>query len=301
VKIVGNTIRVTIRPHEYEYIPLNMKNRKWALYSTYRISEVLMTDSIVSVSFTVPDDRSVGKDIVGVDVNFSTVDMTTVDTVSRDITGVETKPVRGIVRIQNDFSRRRQKLQKSICNPQKRNRKLRQARGRQRRRIRDELHKQSTALVKEHPDATFVFEDLTGIRKSGDDRGKWFKTCLNRWPYSEFQRMVEYKSSNRTVYVNPRGTSSECPVCGETVKHPSWKISRCDKCDRDYDRDRLASLAITLRGLDLCGDPFPVSASASWQPLKNEYLYTWSLPETPGACMTETASAANETVHNNIA
>ncbi|MCL5802256.1 MAG: hypothetical protein M1529_00355 [Candidatus Thermoplasmatota archaeon] len=57
------------------------------------------------------------------------------------------------------------------------------------------------------------------------------------------------------------------------VKHPAWKISRCNNCDRNYDRNRLASLAITLRGVDLCGDPFPASASATWQSMKDEYLY----------------------------
>ena len=93
----------------------------------------------------------------------------------------------------------------------------------------------------------------------------------------------------------PRGTSSECPVCGEKVKHPAWKISRCNNCDRNYDRNRLASLAITLRGIDLCGDPFPVSASASWQSMKDEYLYIRNKPEISEAGSTETASAANET------
>ncbi|WP_337860418.1 zinc ribbon domain-containing protein [Ferroplasma sp.] len=72
---------------------------------------------------------------------------------------------------------------------------------------------------------------------------------------------------------SPRGTSSECPVCGGKLKHPAWKISRCTNCGQDYNRDRLASLAIALRGLDLCGEPFPVSASASWQSMKDEYLY----------------------------
>ena len=44
-------------------------------------------------------------------------------------------------------------------------------------------------------------------------------------------------------------------------------------------KDRLASLAITHRGIDLCGDPFPVSASASWQSMKDEYLYIRDKPE----------------------
>ena len=93
----------------------------------------------------------------------------------------------------------------------------------------------------------------------------------------------------------PRGTSSECPVCGEKVKHPAWKISRCNNCDRNYDRDRLASLAITHRGIDLCGDPFPVSASASWQSMKDEYLHIRNKPEISEAGSTETAYTTNRT------
>ncbi|EQB70151.1 MAG: hypothetical protein AMDU4_FER2C00264G0006 [Ferroplasma sp. Type II] len=273
VKIVDNAMRITIRPGEYELIPLNTKNRKFYEYAKYRISEVLITDRIVSVTFIIPDVKPVGKEITGADLNFKTVDMTTVELANKEIANVETEKVGAIVKIQNDFSRRRQKIQKHIRNPQKRTKKLKETRGRQRRRIKDAMHKQSTTIVREHPDTSFVLEDMKGIRKSGEDKGKKFRTYLNRWPYSEFQKMIEYKSQKKTIYVNPRGTSSECPVCGEKVKHPAWKISRCDNCDRDYDRDRLASLAITHRGIDLCGDPFPVSALASWQSMKNEYLY----------------------------
>ena len=110
--------------------------------------------------------------------------------------------------------------------------------------------------------------------------------------------MIEYKSPNKTIKVNPGGTSSECPVCGGKVKHPAWKISRCMNCDRDYDRDRLASLAITLRGLDLCGDPFPVSAESSLPSMMDEYLYTRSMPDAPGAGRTEKAYVPNETLHD---
>ncbi len=125
------------------------------------------------------------------------------------------------------------------------------------------MHKLSSSLIKEHPDSSFILEDLRNIRKTAKPQSKKIRTYLNRWPYNQFQIMMEYKSKNRTIYVNPEGTSSECPVCGGKVKHPVWKISRCENCGRDYDRDRLASLAISLRGLDLCGDPFPVSAIAS--------------------------------------
>jgi len=74
-------------------------------------------------------------------------------------------------------------------------------------------------------------------------------------------------------------------------------MSRCDKCGVDYDRNRLASLAILLRGLRLCGQPFAVSADASWQLLRDEYLYTPALPESGRAGWTEEAAKApNENV-----
>ena len=78
------------------------------------------------------------------------------------------------------------------------------------------------------------------------------------------------RSPSKGIKVNPGGTSSECPVCGGDVKHPTWKISRCNYCDWDYDRDRLASLAITLRGHDLSGDPFPVSAGSTLPSVMDE-------------------------------
>ena len=85
---------------------------------------------------------------------------------------------------------------------------------------------------------------------------------------------------NKTIYVNPRETSSECPACGNY--------------DRDYYRNRLASLAITLRGIDLCGDPFPVSAVTSLPSVMDEYLYTGKLRLLSGTGRTEMAYVPNK-------
>jgi len=116
-----------------------------------------------------------------------------------------------------------------------------------------------------------------------------------------YQSMVEYKSPFRTVYVSPGGTSSRCPVCGGKLKHPAWAVSRCNKCGLDYDRNRLASLAILLRGLRLCGQPFAVSAGASWQLLRDEYLYAPVAPDSGRACLTEeAANAPNENMYTKI-
>ena len=294
VKIVGDRLRITIRPGEYEYILINTENKKWKEYSNHGIGEVLITDRVVAISFKFPG-KELSDENVGIDINFNSIDGTVVNT--RGIERAFTEPIPQIARIQNDFSRRRSKIQKHIRNPKKRDKKLKETKGRQRNRIRDALHKLSSKMVSEHLKSSFILEDLRTIRENSNNKSNKLRTYLNRWPYSQFQRMLEYKSKFKTVYVNPEGTSSICPVCGGRLKHPVWKMSRCNKCGRDYDRDRLASLAISLRGLDLCGDPFPVSAESSLSSVKDEYLYVRSKPEAFEAGSTEMVYDPNMPVY----
>ena len=198
-----------------------------------------------------------------------------------------------IAKTQRDYARKRTKIQKHIKNPAKRIRKLKEARHRQRNIVRDKLQKLTTGIVKDNEEKTFVFEDLTNIKKKGEknkdkkhekdgkasyvgkkkQRSKRFRTDINIWPYRLFQMFVDYKSKNETLYVDPEGTSSECPVCGGRLKHPIWKISECDNCGVTFDRDRLSSLSIAVRGLHLCGTPFTVSGGAPWDSTKDNYLY----------------------------
>ena len=266
VKIVGDKIRITIRPGEYDYITINARNKKWRGYSKYRIGEVLITDKIIAISFIFPN-NDLSDEKVGIDINFGSIVGTVVN--KGEVKETFTEYIPNIARIQNDFSRRRRQLQKHIKNKKKRYKKLKESRGRQRNRIKDALHKLSSKIVSEHLESSFILEDLRTIKRNSNNKSKKLRTNLNRWPYSQFQKMLEYKSQFRSIYVNPEGTSSECPVCGGRLDHPVWKMSRCKNCGRDYDRDRLASLAITLRGLYLCGDPFPVSAIASLPSVRN--------------------------------
>jgi len=61
----------------------------------------------------------------------------------------------------------------------------------------------------------------------------------------------------------------------------------------DYCRNRLASLAM-LRGTRFCGlTPFAVSAEASWQHMRDEYMYPGGTPCAIGAGWTGAASAPN--------
>ncbi len=301
-RIVDGRIRVTLQPNKYVRIPINTKNKRYEEYSRGRASELLITNRKVCLTFVVGhDEKPLGSRFMASDLNFNTIDSTKASLGSApQLEAVETESIRRIAKVQNDFSRRRRAIQLHVKNPQKKLEKLRETRGRQRNRVKDALHKLSTEQVRENPNASFVFENLKGIRRNGKAKSRKLRTYLNRWPYRLYQSMVEYKSINRTLQVSPRGTSSECPVCGDGLEHPIWAISRCRKCGVDYDRNRLASMAILCRGLRLCGQPFAVSEDASWQSMRDEYLYPGSMPDALRAGGTEAASAPNGDVCEGI-
>jgi len=304
-KVVEDKARITMQPNNYVWIPINTSNKHYQEYSKGRASELLITDTKICLTFIVRgEEKPLGNRLIAQDLNFKSVDSTKASLSSSQpsLTSVDNQSLKEIVRIQNDFSRRRRALQRHVKNPKKRAKKLRETRGRQRNRVKDALHKLSTRTVRENPDASFVFEDLRGIRKTSDGakKSKKLRMYLNRWPYRMYQSMVDYKPDNRTVYVSPRGTSSKCPVCGGKLEHPVWAVSRCVKCGVDYGRDRLASLAILCRDIRLCGQPFTVSADAYWKALRDEYLYPSAVPDSWRAGWTEPSSAPNLGVYTKI-
>ncbi len=272
------TIRVTTRPHEYEYIHFKPAHKKWDVYSQGRLGEITLTDGRLLLTFVDGlATKPIGDPLVGVDLNFATIDCTPIN--NGQLGHPITIPTASVEHIQDSFSRRRRRLQLHVRNPQKRATKLEETRGRQRRRINDALHKLTTDLVRRYPGATFIFEDLKHI-KNKKTGGRRFRTRLNRWPYRMAQVMVDYKSPKAALYAIPRGTSSRCPVCGGRIEHPTripsdmrWRVSVCPTCGADYERNRLASLAIACRGSRLCGRPFSVSEDASWHVVRDEYLW----------------------------
>ncbi|MCL4359287.1 MAG: hypothetical protein M1463_03625, partial [Candidatus Thermoplasmatota archaeon] len=79
LKLQDGFLRITIRPGEYEYIPINRKHSRFDEYSGSGISELLLTDRKVVLSFRKPNNREIGEKKIGVDTNFSNLSMTVVD------------------------------------------------------------------------------------------------------------------------------------------------------------------------------------------------------------------------------
>ncbi len=90
-------------------------------------------------------------------------------------------------------------------------------------------------------------EKLTGIRKlyrRGNGQGTSFRGRMNSWAFGEIQRQADYKAKWEGIpvwFVNPRGSSSNCPDCGSRVLPLQDRKLYCNKCDKVRDRDVLAS------------------------------------------------------------
>lgn len=126
------------------------------------------------------------------------------------------------------------------------------------RRRRQQLHKISKSIVHvaKETRSIIVFEDLTGISRlyrRGNGQGRKYRGMMNWWPHYLFVRMVLYKASWEGIpvlFVDPKRTSKICPVCGERIQED--RLSRrkvlCLNCNKQMDRDVLASMNIACKG-----------------------------------------------------
>ena len=90
-------------------------------------------------------------------------------------------------------------------------------------------------------------EKLKGIRRlyaKDNGQDQYYRERMNTWVFGETQRQIGYKArwdGVPTYFVNPRGTSRNCPNCGSRVAPLEHRKLYCAACDRTWDRDDLAS------------------------------------------------------------
>jgi putative transposase len=117
--------------------------------------------------------------------------------------------------------------------------------GRERRRVEDIYHKLANQIVdeaKELKASTIVLEELANIRKR-IRRSKAINGRLNRWSFRKLQKIIDYKArvaGLNVTYVNAKGTSSLCPICGGKISPNGYRLMKCLSCGLEEDRDVIA-------------------------------------------------------------
>jgi putative transposase len=107
-------------PLSYEYITFMPSHKKWREYGRGAVSEILLTDRRLYLTFIQELDggKPLGARLPCSDLNFHNVDSSAYG--GGKIEPPFSEPLNRIVQVQNDFSRRRRKLQLHLRNPEKR-------------------------------------------------------------------------------------------------------------------------------------------------------------------------------------
>jgi len=229
-KFYGDRIRISVKPRRFIFINLKYGEYQRKFVEAWRegklkTGEITINETKVIIPFKKDVDLQNLKDWIAIDVNES------------NVTAVSSNP--HVLRVDHDLRtvhttyfnirRRIQKLAKH--KPKTARRLLKKYSGRERRKTRDLCHKISRAIVdfaKQHGFG-IIMEDLKGIR--GRIRyGRQMNRRLHSWNFRRLQFCVEYKAKLEglpVVYVNPRGTSSLCPVCGGRLAPNGHRRMKC--------------------------------------------------------------------------
>ena len=107
---------------------------------------------------------------------------------------------------------------------------------RERNRARDFIHKLTTQLAKVFPNAEHGFEDLE--KQGMHNKRKRHNRDIAKQNWKMIIQYMSYKS--RVKLVNPKDTSSTCPMCGDKVMKLRKGQVKCPKCCLTLDRQLCA-------------------------------------------------------------
>ena len=138
---------------------------------------------------------------------------------------------------------------------------------RERNRARDFVHKLTTQLVRIFPNAIHGFEDLNkqGMR----NRSKKHNRDISKQNWKQIVQLMSYKG--RVKLVDPRNTSSTCPMCGgRLLKLRKGQVVKCKKCGLTLDRQLCGAINVYLR---MCG--FPQSPRVFYRAVIRKMIPLW--------------------------
>jgi len=100
--------------------------------------------------------------------------------------------------------------------------------------------------------AAVAREDLTGLRDRLAELSYGHRRRVVWMSYRRLAWWIDWQAAKRgvpVVVVNPRGTSTTCPVCDSKLKEVRPRWMRCPKCGLEADRDVVAVLNVERKAL----------------------------------------------------
>ncbi|WP_440059805.1 RNA-guided endonuclease TnpB family protein [Thermogladius sp. 4427co] len=119
----------------------------------------------------------------------------------------------------------------------------------------DWARKTGLTIVREAKENSYAVarEDLNGLIESVRELPKSHRKKLILLSYRKLVYWIDWQSEKHgvpVIIVDPRGTSTTCPVCGTKLRENGYRRLKCPKCGFEGDRDTIAILNIEKRALE---------------------------------------------------
>ena len=223
---------------------------------------------LVSLSVDVSDPTPAQlQEVVGVDVGIRYLAVTSTSTGKTSF-----HPGKRVRHRANHYARLRKRLQKKGTRGAKR--RLKRIEQRERRLKLQANHSIAKQMIKQHPQALFGLEQLTGIRERKKRRkrkrkknGKGYERVspkarkanrvYSQWSFAELQALISYKAAlagSLTIKVDADYTSQTCPMCGyRSEQNRPQKgllfLCRNEECQYRLHADLVGARNVTMRTL----------------------------------------------------
>ncbi|MGH9991738.1 MAG: IS200/IS605 family accessory protein TnpB-related protein [Nitrososphaera sp.] len=276
-KMYGKLFSIPVGGNSYFHIVLNDYARS-VLSSDPSISirTFALTPVCLSIRFTKEVQEIECSGVIGADLNLENVTIGNRETLIRYDLSKATDIAENTRSIMRSFKRSDARIRRKIASKYGKRRQHR---------VSQLLHKVSKAIVQQakKQKMAIAVEDIRYIRgmyRRGNYQNKTFRAKMNSWPFHEIKRQITYKALSEGVPVlqlsfgETKGTSSLCPQCGKRTqvaarnhlqrKRQVW----CVECERWYDRDSLAAINISSRGLLKFGSPKGAANEAMLQDIE---------------------------------
>ena len=170
------------------------------------------------------------------------------------------------------YENKRRKIQQLAKKKPKTAKKLMQKYSkRERNRVNDFLHKLTTEIAREFKNYEHGFEDLE--KQKMFNKSKIHNRVISKQNWKTIIQFIKYKGFKIRDNIDPRGTSSNCPMCGERLlKLRKGQIVKCKKCGLVLDRQLCGAINLYLR---MRG--FPPSPNIFYRMVIKKMISLWKM------------------------
>ena len=248
------------KPKQPLPIPLNTHTLRVLCEPSIQVRSVTLTNQTLSISYAKEVQPIQPRGLIAVDRNLDNLTAADSDGLITRQDLVKATEVKSMYReIRSHMRRSNLRIRRRVNGKYGR---------KQREKVKQILHHASKQIILDAKRKQFgiVMEKLTGIRKlyrKGNWQGRGYRGMMNSWSYCQLQQQIEYKARWEgipVIYVNPRGTSVECSICGSRMKPEENRQLKCQSCGFTVDRDVNAARNILARGVRFAPVALPVEA-----------------------------------------